>query len=81
MMITSNAGGGGDVRDSKRRNGSQKVIKIGSQSGPAQLVKHPVKPIERAAITEKDNGRMNGVNCLQAFNAYTFGLETKPQNK
>jgi len=67
MTITSNAGGGGDVRDSKRRNGIQKVIKIGSQSGPAQLVKHPVKPIERAAITEKDNGRMNGGNVYKHF--------------
>jgi hypothetical protein len=42
-----------------------------------------VKPIEFGAVTEKDNGRMNGDNFLQAFDAYavTFRGETKPQRK
>ena len=31
------------------------MIKSGRQSGPTQLDKHPVKPIELAATTEKNN--------------------------
>jgi hypothetical protein len=82
MIIASKPDGDGDARDSKKRNGVHKVIKSGRQSGVAlQLDKHPVKPIELAAITEKDNGRMNGDKCLQAFNAYMFRVETKPYSK
>ena len=62
MNVTSNLGVGGDARDSKRRNGIQKIIKSRWQSEPLQGDKHPTKPIELASITEKDNGRMDAYN-------------------
>ena len=67
----------------ERKNGIQKVIKSGWQSEPTQGNKHPTKPIELAAITEKDNERMNGYNCVQleAFNTYMFRVETKAHSK
>ena len=55
----------------------------GWQSGPTQPDEQPVKPVELGAVTEKDNGRMNGDNFLQAFDAYAvmFRGETKPHRK
>jgi hypothetical protein len=52
-------------------------MKNGRQIWPRQANKHPVKPVAGLdPITEKDNGRMNGDNCLQAFNAYRLRVET-----
>ena len=81
--MTLSPGGGGDPRNWKKRNGSQKASKSGRQGCRSQFNKHPVKLIGIVldAIAEKDNGRMNGDNRLQAFNAYLFRVETKPHGK
>ena len=59
--------GGGDARDSKKRNGVQNgiqnIAKSERQSGLIQADKHPVnlKAINsELGRTEKDNGRMKG---------------------
>jgi hypothetical protein len=79
--MASSPGGGEHARDWRIRNGIQKASKSGRQSGATQYKKHPEKPNSLAAVAKKDNGKMNSDNRLQAFDAYTLRVETKPLGK
>ena len=81
--MTLSPGGGGDARNWKRKNGSQKASKSGGQleCRISQNNKHPATGSPVNGTAEKDNGRMNGDNRLQALNTYAFHVETKPHGK